>query len=74
VRQSRRRPGGPRLTVDDDRCCGYGNCAELLPQVFRLRDSDGLAEVASEPGGDSPELQAVIRDCPAEAIFWHDEP
>jgi ferredoxin len=65
---------GPRLTVDDGRCCGYGNCAELLPQVFRLRDSDGLAEVASEPKENFPELQAVIRDCPAEAIFWHDEP
>jgi len=65
---------GPRLTVDDARCCGYGNCAELLPQIFRLRDSDGLAEVAREPEGNLPELQAVIRDCPAEAIFWHDEP
>ena len=61
----------PRLAVDEARCCGYGNCAEVLPKLFRLRDSDGLAEVVTVPRECSPDLQAVIRDCPAEAIVWH---
>ena len=66
--------GQRRLTVDDARCCGYGNCAELLPEVFRLRDTDGLAEVAVQPDQTFPDLEAAILDCPAEAIFWQEEP
>ena len=59
-----------RLNVDRDRCCGFGACVELAPEVFRLRTEDGLAEVVRQPPADSDTIGTTIRECPTEAIAW----
>lgn len=59
-----------RITVDEDKCCGAGQCVLLAPEVFDQRDDDGIVVLLdAEP----PEaLHAVSREaasvCPAAAI------
>lgn len=59
-----------RVTVDGDRCCGFGACVELMPELFRLRDVDGLAQAASETVDDEQggSVLDVAKACPTEAI------
>jgi ferredoxin len=63
-------PGSLRVVADRSRCCGYGLCAQVCPQVYKL-DADGMVYVddASVP----PELEADAREgaaaCPAEALL-----
>ena len=58
-----------RVSADRSRCCGYGLCAQLCPQVYKL-DADGL--VYLESGIVPPELEEEAREgaaaCPAEAL------
>ncbi len=55
--------------IDHDLCIGCGNCEDLCPEVFRLRD-DGLSYVIAEEPGE--ELYGCTRDaedsCPVSAI------
>jgi ferredoxin len=58
-----------RVTVDDDRCGGHGNCSSTCPEVFALTD-DGYAVAAA---GEVPaEFEGAVRDavsnCPERAI------
>jgi ferredoxin len=58
-----------RVTVDLNRCQGYGNCVSAAPDVFDLDDS-GLAVVLKEDVGEE-ELAAVrqaVGLCPVAAI------
>jgi len=58
-----------RVTVDGDRCCGFGACVEMMPDLFRLRDSDGLAEAVGETNDDQGDaVLDVAKACPTEAI------
>lgn len=55
--------------ADRGRCCGYGLCAQVCPQIYKL-DADGLVYLE----GDTvpPELEEEAREgaaaCPAEAL------
>lgn len=59
-----------RLTVDQGRCCGAGQCVLLAPSVFGQRDEDGTVLLldAQPP----PELLGAVRSamnrCPSGAI------
>jgi ferredoxin len=59
-----------KVSIDPDRCVGQGMCVLYAPQVFKLSDEDGLAELllADLP----PELEAAAiqaeRACPEQAI------
>jgi len=66
--------GGRHLVIEAERCCGFGQCVELLPGVFRLRAEDGLAEVADQPLAGCADIETAIRDCPTEAIGWRETP
>ncbi|MEV6491098.1 ferredoxin [Actinoplanes sp. NPDC051633] len=59
-----------RVSVDQDRCCGAGQCVMLVPEVFDQRDEDGIV-VLLEPSP-APELHDDVRHaaavCPATAI------
>jgi len=59
-----------RVTVDGDRCCGFGACVEMMPALFRLRDEDGLAEAVRETADDDQSglVSDVAKACPTEAI------
>ncbi|WP_197319049.1 ferredoxin [Saccharomonospora sp. NB11] len=59
-----------KVSVDEDKCCGAGQCVLLAPDVFDQREDDGIVVLLdAEPG---EELHAVTREaasvCPAAAI------
>jgi len=58
-----------RVIVDRSRCCGYGLCAQLCPEVYKL-DENGLVFVESDlvPAGQEEEAKEGAAACPAEAI------
>ncbi|NUR58797.1 MAG: ferredoxin [Catenulispora sp.] len=63
--------GEPRLAVraDRTRCCGSGNCASILPEMFD-QDDEGLV-VVREPYPDAGLRSAVdqaVLLCPVQAI------
>ena len=59
-----------RIVTDRSRCCGYGLCATLCPEVYKL-DAEGLVYVESEfiPAGFESEAKDGAAACPAEAII-----
>lgn len=59
-----------KVSVDEDKCCGAGQCVLLAPEVFDQRDDDGVVVLLdSEP---AEQLHGVVREaadvCPAAAI------
>lgn len=58
-----------RITVDRSRCCGYGLCAQICPEVYKL-DENGLVYVESDtvPAGLEEEAREGALACPAEAL------
>lgn len=59
-----------KVTVDEGRCCGAGQCVLIAPEVFDQRDEDGIVVALwSNPAAD---LHAAVREaaavCPASAI------
>jgi ferredoxin len=61
----------PELVIDADRdrCCGSGNCASVLPDVFS-QDDDGLVVVRKPrlPAANRPVLLDAAVLCPVQAI------
>ncbi|MFE3760548.1 ferredoxin [Streptomyces sp. NPDC059104] len=58
-----------RISVDQDRCVGAGQCALTAPQVF-TQDDDGFGEVlpGREDGHGSALVREAARACPVSAI------
>jgi ferredoxin len=58
-----------RVFADRSRCCGYGLCAQVCPQVFKL-DADGMVYLESDlvPVGSEEEAAEGAAACPAEAL------
>lgn len=58
-----------RVSADRTRCCGYGLCAQICPQIYKL-DADGLVYLDTDVV--PPELEEDAREgaaaCPAEAL------
>lgn len=63
-----------RVTVDQDICCGSGNCVLTAPEVFDQRDSDGIVWLRQEHP--APQLRDRVREaagmCPSQAIAFED--
>jgi ferredoxin len=57
-----------RITIDDQLCIACGLCEELLPEVFIMQNQKARVKQASPTDEQIPALEAVIEDCPAEAI------
>ncbi len=59
-----------RVIVDEEKCCGAGQCVLLAPKVFDQREDDGIVILldATPPA----ELHAAVKEaasvCPAAAI------
>ncbi|WP_313296104.1 ferredoxin [Diaphorobacter sp.] len=68
-------PPALRVIVDRGRCCGYGLCAQLCPEVYKL-DENGLVYVESEriPDGLEVEAREGAAACPAEALIIEEIP
>lgn len=58
-----------RVVADRSRCCGYGLCAQVCPQIYKL-DADGLVYLDSDivPAGLEEEAREGAAACPAEAL------
>lgn len=59
-----------KVTVDQDKCCGAGQCVMLAPEVFDQREEDGVVLLlAATPAEDQTD---AVRDaaavCPSAAI------
>ena len=58
-----------RVIIERSKCCGYGLCAALCPEIYKL-DEGGIAYVDSDLVPE--ELLVAAREgaaaCPAEAI------
>ncbi|MEU4654028.1 ferredoxin [Streptomyces sp. NPDC023723] len=59
-----------KITVDEEKCCGAGQCVLIAPEVFDQRDEDGIVVLLA----DAPpaERHTAVREaagvCPAAAI------
>jgi ferredoxin len=60
-----------RVEIDQELCCGYGNCVVHAPEVFELDHADGLAVVlvANPPEGEQAAVREAAADCPVSAIL-----
>lgn len=58
-----------RPVVDEEKCIGCGNCAEICPAVFYLNEAAGKAVVVDPEGCELAECcEAAEENCPVEAI------
>lgn len=59
-----------RVSIDETRCCGSGNCVLTAPGVFDQRVTDGVAVVlANPPPADQvAQVRAAAGMCPTMAI------
>jgi ferredoxin len=58
------------IVIDEEKCCGAGQCVLAAPDVFDQRDEDGVVILLdADPG---PEQHAAVREaaalCPAAVI------
>ncbi|MDI9977275.1 MULTISPECIES: ferredoxin [Rhodococcus] len=58
-----------RITIDPDKCCGYGDCVLAAPDIFEL-GTDNVAHVLdAEPGpGLRDAAVEAAAACPVAAI------
>jgi ferredoxin len=59
----------PRVTVDETRCVGSGDCALITPTAFEVNEEKGFASVL--PGAaqtDPAQLERAAHSCPTGAI------
>ncbi|SFT74407.1 Ferredoxin [Actinopolyspora lacussalsi subsp. righensis] len=59
-----------KIAVDEEKCCGAGQCVLLAPEVFDQRDDDGVVILLDERPPEN--LYGPVREaaavCPAAAI------
>ncbi|WP_024874369.1 ferredoxin [Saccharomonospora piscinae] len=63
-----------RISVDEDRCCGSGQCSMLVPEVFDQREDDGIVALldASPPTQLHDSVREAADMCPTSAIQVED--
>ncbi|GGL41795.1 ferredoxin [Nocardia jinanensis] len=47
-----------KVSIDSEKCCGYGICAEICPSVFKL-DEQGFVYLDGDVVGDEHARTAV---------------
>lgn len=63
-----------KLYVEFEKCCGFGECVALAPDLFRLGDDNRALYIGEETGADLADEGTAQRardaayTCPAEAI------
>ncbi|MFC3996013.1 ferredoxin [Nocardiopsis sediminis] len=59
-----------KISVDEDKCCGAGQCVLLAPEVFDQRDDDGIVVLldAQPDEGHHAAVREAADVCPAAAI------
>ena len=54
----------------EEECIGCGMCQDTCPDVFKLNEEKGIAEVIKPQGGPEDLIQEAIDSCPVECIHW----
>ncbi|GGL93326.1 ferredoxin [Streptomyces fumigatiscleroticus] len=64
-----------KITVDDEKCCGAGQCVLIAPEVFDQRDDDGIVVLldAEPPAGQYDAVRESASVCPAAAIHLDED-
>lgn len=58
------------IRIDEEKCIGCGNCAEICPAVFHLDEEAGKARVVDQDACDYADCcEAAEENCPEEAII-----
>ncbi|MFJ8038959.1 ferredoxin [Kitasatospora sp. NPDC096147] len=65
-----------KVTVDQDRCCGSGQCVLTAPAVFDQSEDDGLVRLLDPTPGpaDHAAVRLATALCPGGAITLPDQP
>jgi ferredoxin len=64
-----------RVIADRSACCGYGVCAELCPEIFKV-DDIGIVSVLTDfvPEGLEVKAREGASACPTNALRVVEEP
>lgn len=64
-----------KVTIDQDKCVGAGQCVFAAPDVFDQRDEDGIVILLDENPPDElwEDTREAAHVCPALAIVVDDE-
>lgn len=59
-----------KVTVDDDKCCGAGQCVLLAPDVFDQNDEDGIVALrdSQPPQSRHASVREAANMCPTGTI------
>ena len=59
-----------KVTIDQDKCVGSGQCVLAAPEVFDQRDEDGIVVLLDEnpPAELAEDVHRAAAICPALAI------
>ncbi|MGK4585690.1 ferredoxin [Kitasatospora sp. HPMI-4] len=63
-----------KVTIDQDRCCGAGQCVLTAPTVFDQSEDDGLVQLLTDRPDPSvhAEVRLAAALCPANVITVHE--
>ncbi|WP_049561855.1 ferredoxin [Nonomuraea sp. SBT364] len=63
-----------KIIIDEDKCCGAGQCVLIAPEVFDQRDDDGIAVLlqAEPDAGQHDAVREAAAVCPGAAIELSD--
>jgi len=63
-----------KVTIDESKCCGAGQCVLAAPEVFDQRDEDGVVILLNEtpPEAEYENTRNAAMLCPAAAIEIHE--
>jgi len=59
--------------IVEEECIACGACEEICPEVFRVNESLGYAQIMNPDGGSEEKIQGAIDACPVTCIHWSDE-
>ncbi|MEO3884534.1 ferredoxin [Nonomuraea sp. B5E05] len=65
-----------KITLDEEKCCGAGQCVLAAPELFDQREEDGIA-VLLHPYADAEHHESVREAtlvCPGRAISIEGSP